>query len=172
MEASLSFDPRGTRFIPFRASAPRGTMFSPATGPRPISTCCPCTVVNSTMTTASAPSGTGAPVMIAAAWPLADKAGMFSIFSPALISPIKCRFAGRDAKSADRTAYPSRVDRVKGGISRSATMSSARARPEQCNSSIDSVAGGRICLACSSTTRRASSKLRMAGGVTEADMQR
>jgi hypothetical protein len=58
----------------------------------------------STITTASAPDGSGAPVMMEAHRPLAMFAGMFSSLSPALISPITSSVAGSVDKSADRTA--------------------------------------------------------------------
>src|SRR5690348_5278725 len=78
------------------------------------------------MTTASAPFGTGAPVIIDTACRGPTLVGIFSTFSPALISPISSSEVGTVERSADRTAYPSRVDRGKGGRSRSAIIGAAR----------------------------------------------
>ena len=77
--------------------------------------------VCSTITTASAPAGSGAPVMMPTACPRPTVHNSGSGQSPAFTSPTTSSRAGISATSAARTAYPSRVARAKGGKSRSAT---------------------------------------------------
>ena len=88
--------------------------------------------------------------------------------SPAFTSPTTSSRAGTFAKSAARTAYPSRVARSKGGKSRSATTRSASTRPNPASRSTVSISPGNTPTACCSTRRRASSKLTArAAGTTE-----
>ena len=67
----------------------------------------------------------------------ADMDGILSSVSPALISPMTSSVAGSCARSAARTAYPSRVDRGNGGRSRSASTGSASTRLPAANKSTD-----------------------------------
>src|ERR1035441_2515975 len=85
--------------------------------------------VCSTITTASAPAGSEAPVMIPIACPRPTEHIPGSGQSPAFTSPTTSSRAGTSTKSAARTAYPSRVARSKGGKSRSARIPSASTRP-------------------------------------------
>ena len=66
----------------------------------------------STITTASALRGPGAPVMISTVWPGSSAK---SEGSPARVSPISSSSAGTCATSAAMTAKPSRAERLKGG---------------------------------------------------------
>ena len=66
--------------------------------------------MSSTWTTASAPLGTGAPVLILATYPAGKKTPLLS--SPAAID-VKSFLT--PAPSAERTAYPSLIDAGKGG---------------------------------------------------------
>jgi len=96
--------------------------------------------------------------------------------SPAFTSPNTSSRAGTCAKSAARTAYPSRVARAKGGKSRSATIASASTRPGDASSSTVSTSRSWTRAACCSTKWRASSKLttRVKGAADEGleeDMQ-
>ncbi len=89
-----------SRTSPRFASAPAGTMFSPAATLRWISTVSPVRKLYSTMTTESAPAGTGAPVMISTAWPGSTSSACGG--PPARISPTSFRRAGVDIRGADR----------------------------------------------------------------------
>src|SRR5258708_9106032 len=111
------------------------------------------------MTTASAPVGSGAPVMIPSACPGPTEGASCSIQSPAFTSPTTSSCAGTSAMSDARTAYPSRVARGKGGKSRSAEIGSASTRPKPASKSTVSVSPGDTAAACCSTRCRASSKL-------------
>ena len=115
----------------------------------------------STITTASAPAGSGAPVMIATACPRPTEHAPGSGQSPAFTSPTTSSLAGSSSKSAARTAYPSRAARAKGGKSRSAATPSARTRPNPANRSTvcASASAGCTPIACCSTKCRAASKL-------------
>ncbi len=115
--------------------------------------------VCSTITTASAPAGSGAPVMIPTACPRPTEHDFASGQSPAFTSPTTSSRAGTSAKSAARTAYPSRVARAKGGKSRSATIPSASTRPNPASRSTVSASSGHTPAACFSTRCRATSKL-------------
>src|SRR5580704_5598357 len=141
---------------PARASDPAATTFSPALTERRTVADSPLRSVYSTITTASAPAGTGAPVMISTASPALTRISLSDSDAPALISPITCKRAGSFFVSAARTAKPSRVDLGNGGKSRSARSSSANASPTA--SSSDSIAGsvGRSSEAYCSTRCRAS----------------
>src|SRR5271169_2196291 len=149
-------EPRGTTTSPRRPSAPAGTTFSPALTERLTITVASEDSVYSTMTTASAPLGTGAPVMISTASPAPVVILLSSSVAPALMLPTHCRRAGTACTSAARTAYPSRVARGKGGKSRSARKSSARTRPTASKSVDNSGSVGVNLAACCSTARRAS----------------
>ena len=80
------------------------------------------TRVRSTMHTASAPGGNGAPVMMRTDSP-ADT-NVFAL-SPAITVPTTRRRAGGCAVSAARTAYPSMDEFAKGGTASAARMASA-----------------------------------------------
>ena len=106
--------PRATITSPWRASAAAGTTFSPARVARSTVISSPSRRVYSTITTESAPAGTGAPVMISTACFEPTATALSSGDAPALIEPMQRSLAGSAARSADRTAYPSRVERGKG----------------------------------------------------------
>src|ERR1017187_5795348 len=91
--------------------------------------------VCSIITTASAPDGIGAPVMISTACPAASSPPKQS---PARTSPIISNCPGR---SRERTAYPSRTLRARAGESRSAAASAASPRPQASARGIASMAG-------------------------------
>src|SRR5690348_4537682 len=105
-------------------------MCCPSTGALLIVTVCVPPSVHSTGTTASAPAGTGAPVMIRTANP-----GCTTIDAalPAARSPETCNCTGAvseaAATSACRTAYPSIAELSNGGIEPVATTSSASTQP-------------------------------------------
>ncbi len=188
MPAWSSHRPRSSSTCPACASAPRGTKFSPRLTPRRISTNFSPRVLHprvphpnvaffatlgwelsaadvcSTITTASAPAGSGAPVMISTACPRPTEHTPGSGQSPAFTAPTTSSRAGTSAKSAARTAYPSRVARSNGGKSRSAKIPSASTRPKPVSRSAVSSSPGHTPPACFSTKRRASSKL-----ITRAD---
>ena len=86
--------------------------------------------VHSTGTTASAPGGSGAPVMMRAAWP--GPTWSRSAW-PAATSPTTSRTAGNSslapATSATRTAYPSMELLSKGGRETGTVTSSTRTQP-------------------------------------------
>ena len=81
------------------------------------------TRVRSTMQTASAPGGNGAPVMMRTDSPADTKV---IAFSPAITVPTTRRRAGGLAVSAARTAYPSMDEFANGGTDSAARMDSAR----------------------------------------------
>ena len=94
--------------------------------------------VFSTMQTASAPSGNGAPVMIRTACPGPT---VPSNRWPAATEPITWSRAGAAAVSAARRAYPSMDEFANGGTSSLDTMSSLRTHPSASLSAI--LCGGR-----------------------------
>ena len=102
--------PRGTTTAPRRASDPCGLIASPAATVRSELTRSPVRVTCSTITTASAPRGIGAPVMISSASPAVQP-------HPHTIHPHGPHRspADRATLSTDRTANPSRTDRATGG---------------------------------------------------------
>jgi hypothetical protein len=87
--------------------------------------------VCSTITTASAPRGTGPPVAIGVAVP--DNTGRVGAVPQAITSSFSITRTGEaspaDARSAERTAKPSTLERSNGGTSIGATTSSASAQP-------------------------------------------
>src|SRR5215212_3328726 len=82
--------------------------------------------VRSTMTTASAPGGTTAPVMMRTAWPAPTSTGTTG---PASWVPTTCKVAGAAATSADRTANPSMAELSKPGTASGARTSAAATAP-------------------------------------------
>src|SRR5579872_390266 len=92
--------------------------------------------VCSTMTTASAPRGTGAPVMISTASPGPTSPGNVS---PARTSPITRRTPGT---LRERRANPSRTERAVEGWSRSALISSARTHPALSPRGVSTIVAG------------------------------
>ncbi len=113
-------------------------MFAPSATFDAISTraVSPETRVFSTGTTALAPCGTGAPVMIrtASACPTAR-----SGHAPALTSATTASSVGTAATSSALTAKPSIAERSKGGMSRSARASSRSTRPSASSSATSSI---------------------------------
>ena len=87
--------------------------------------------VCSTMTMASAPRGTGPPVAIDVAVP--DSTGRVGAVPQAITSSFSTRRTGAaslaEARSAERTAKPSTLERSNGGTSIGATTSAASAQP-------------------------------------------
>ena len=83
------------------------------------------------MTTASAPRGTGPPVAIDVAVP--DSTGRVGAVPQAITSSFSITRTGEaspaEARSAERTAKPSTLERSNGGTSIGATTSSASAQP-------------------------------------------
>ena len=83
------------------------------------------------MTTASAPRGTGPPVAMAVAVP--DNTGRVGAMPQAITSSFSITRTGEasraEARSAERTAKPSTLERSNGGTSIGATTSSASAQP-------------------------------------------
>src|SRR4051794_29988796 len=108
--------------------------------------------VTSTGTMASAPSGTGAPVMMRMAWPVPP--GVDGA-APAASVPTTSSSTGAPEVSAARTAYPSMAVLANGGTGSEATTRSARTQPRASSSGIDT--GGRAWQAAR-TCRRASSR--------------
>ena len=134
---------------PAAASLPLGTMFCPSSTTRSNRTRSPSRVVCSIITTASAPAGTAAPVMICRQVPAA-RASL--TVSPALISPIHFSCAPGTA-SFERSAYPSRVERSNGGYSRSVRTSCASTNPSASHTLTTAVARGPFFLPISSMSR-------------------
>ena len=97
-------------------------------------------------TTASAPSGTGAPVMMRTVSPVPTTP---SKTWPAASCPITSSVTGVSpdacAKSAERTAYPSIALLANGEMSISATASSAKGRPAACHTGISTRSVGAAC---------------------------
>ena len=97
-------------------------------------------------TTASAPSGTGAPVMMRTVSPAPI---VPSNTWPAASCPITSSVTGASpdacAKSAERTAYPSIALLANGEMSISATASSAKGRPAACHTGISTRSVGATC---------------------------
>ncbi len=131
--ARSTTDPRDT-------SSPCGRMFADGAGRREIVTVCSPPSVHSTGTTASAPAGTGAPVITRTAAP-GTTAGATV---PAPTSPVTGRVTGSRSlacsRSAHRTAYPSIAELVNTGRSISARRSCASTAPSA--SSSPTVSGG------------------------------
>ena len=149
-------------------SDPRGTTFSPDVTGRWTSTLSPFRCVYSTITTASAPAGTGAPVMISTASCDPTCNADSAAEAPARISPTTFSATGVFATSAARTANPSRVARRNGGKSRSARICSASTRRAAAIRSMVSAVPDVTCEACCSTIFRACSNetIACAGFVT------
>src|SRR5712691_2136042 len=138
------------------ASLPLSTMFCPACADRSNRTTSPSRLVCSIITTASAPAGTAAPVMICKQVPAASAS---LTVSPALISPTHFSCTP-GAASFERTAYPSRVERSNGGYSRSVFTSRASTHPSASHTLTRTVPRGPFFFpTCSITFRRASSKV-------------
>ena len=112
----------------------------------------PTGAVRSTITTASAPSGIGAPVMIRIASP-GPTATVGA--APAARVPTTASSTGAPAVSAARTAKPSIAVLANGGICSSHTTGSATTHPSASASGTDTGASGRI---APSTRARASSR--------------
>src|SRR5712664_248096 len=137
-------------------------MFCPACAARSNRTTSPSRCVCSIITTASAPGGIAAPVMICTQVPAAS--GSLTA-SPALISPTHFSLAP-GATSFARTAYPSRVDRSNGGYSRSVFTSSASTNPSASHTLTTVVAHGPFLFpSCSIIFPRASSKVSISSRV-------
>ena len=106
-------------------------------------------------TTASAPSGTGAPVMMRTVSPAPIAP---SNTWPAASCPITSSVTGASpdacAKSDERTAYPSIALLANGEMSISATASSAKGRPAACHTGISTTLARFTCdktIACASS---------------------
>ncbi len=101
--------------------------------------------VYSTMTMASAPRGTGPPVAIDVDVP--DSTGRVGAVPQAIISSFSTTRIGvaslADARSADRTAKPSTLERSNGGTSTGAKISSDSAQPSASASARDSLGTAR-----------------------------
>src|SRR5882757_10970415 len=101
--------------------------------------------VCSTMTMASAPRGTGPPVAMEVAVP--DSTGRIGATPQVITSSFSIIRTGdaspADARSAERTAKPSTLERSNGGTSIGATTSSASAQPSASTSARGSFGVGR-----------------------------
>ena len=99
--------------------------------------------LSSTIATASAPAGTGAPVMIRTASPRPRTPSYGG--APAAISPTTFSSTGTAARSAAWTAYPSTAELANGGTSSVATTSAASTRPStfvrSCSTAGSGIAG-------------------------------
>ena len=136
------------------ASLPFDTMFCPRCAARSNRTKSPSRLECSIITTASAPDGTAAPVMICQQVPSANDS---LTTSPALISPAHFRCAPGET-SFERTAYPSRVERSNGGYSRSVFTSCANTNPSASHTLTLAIARGPFFFpTCSMTFFRACS---------------
>ena len=97
------------------------------------------------MTTASAPRGNGPPVAIAVAVPAVTAS--IGAVPQAIVSPFSdsrtAAASPADARSAERTAKPSTLERSNGGTSTAATTSCASAKPSASASTRASVASSR-----------------------------
>ena len=108
---------------PAWCSDPCRAILSPALAGLRTSTCsASIRSVCSTITTASTPPGTGAPVMM---WTASPSLISSEEKSPAFISPTDFRRTGTFLTSSALTPYPSRIERSNGGWSVSSTMGSA-----------------------------------------------
>jgi hypothetical protein len=128
--------PRRRTTAPWRTSSPRAQMWRPGAAAFKTRTRGPAGSVCSTIAIASAPSGTGAPVMIREHCPgpiVRDGARPAGISSMISSSP---------GVSCARTANPSIDDLSNGGMSRSEATSSARAHPSASDSARVSSRGG------------------------------
>ncbi len=114
------------------------------------------------MTTASAPRGSGPPVAIEVAVP--DSTGRIGVVPQAMTSSFSMRRTGvaspADARSAERTAKPSTLERSNGGTSFGATISAASAQPSASDSGLSSLGIARGNNAASNRAK-ASSRERM-----------
>ena len=121
-------------------------------------------------TTASAPSGTGAPVMMRTVSPAPI---VPSNTWPAASCPITSSVTGASpdacAKSAERTAYPSIALLANGEISISATASSAKGRPAACHTGISTTS---VRFTCDKTIACASSNGMSFSAIYTSSMQR
>ena len=189
MPAWSSRRPRSSSSCPARASAPRGTKFSPTPTLRE------CQRISAEgVTSAEASTDRGCPILTPRFCGV--RVGIVSVGRSMLhhhhrVRPRRQRSPRHDPhrlpaphrarsrlrpvarlhlahhfkprrnlrQSAARTAYPSRVARSKGGKSRSATIPSASTRPNPASRSTVSISPGHTPTACCSTRCRASSKL-------------
>src|SRR5690606_22985720 len=128
MRAGVSSSPGPNSRSPGRRSSPGARTWSPGRASTSIRTARPPSSrsVRSTMTTASAPSGSGAPVKMRTASP--GPSGR-SAGCPAATSATTGSTTGAPAVSAARTAYPSIAVLAKGGTASVATTSPARTSP-------------------------------------------
>ena len=122
----------GSRWVPFsRASCPTlrfsalFRMYPGRAGPR-IRTVLPTSSESSTITMASAPSGTGAPVMIRQASPVPTSGGASP---PALLVPTMESVVPSALQSTTRTAHPSMAELSNLGSSTFDARFVARTRP-------------------------------------------
>src|SRR5438034_3398918 len=128
--AGVSSVPASNTRCPTSRSPPAGRTWSPTCAACRMSTLAPEDCVRSTITTASAPAGIGAPVMmrIASPGPTATAGA-----TPAASSPTTCSVAGAwwgaSAVSAARTAYPSIAVFANGGTISAAMTSRASTSP-------------------------------------------
>ena len=99
--AGRSTVPAASTTSPARTSSPARRTASPAATVLAIRTRSPVDSVSSTMTTASAPSGSGAPVMMRSAWPASTAR---SAAKPAARTPMASSSTGAPSVSAARTA--------------------------------------------------------------------
>jgi hypothetical protein len=130
VSAARNRRPAGTAIIPSRTSSPTVSTFSPTAAAASTSISAPWRFVSSTITTASAPRGTIAPVWVRMASPgPTSRCGTTEVGT----SPTMRRYAGdcSDAPwvSTARTAYPSIVERGNAGSVSTARTSSASTRP-------------------------------------------
>src|SRR2546426_1038784 len=144
--------PGWTTTSPTWTSSPAGRTKAPAATRPVIVTRSPSAATSSWGTTASAPSGSGAPVKIRIASPArSGRDGKV----PAMIRPTTASSTGSPRVSRARTAYPSIDEFAQGGISDRETMGSASTRPRAAITSTRSTANGstreRICPSASST---------------------
>ena len=148
--AGVSLTPANATESPAATSPPRGRTCAPGSNDCEMSTVFSTWTTSSMGTTASAPSGTTAPVEMAAAQPSSSRP---SKGRPAADSPTIRSVAGR---SAARTAKPSIAELANGGRSTRALTSSAATRPDAAPIGTGSAASGRT---RSSTRSCASSRL-------------
>ena len=136
MAAGVRIAPAGSTGVPARKAAPRMPTCCPTRnlGSRnrtrwPACAAAVSSTVDSTGTTASAPGGIGAPVMIRAQPPARIGRVLTSPAARSATTSSSMTSAARSATSIERTAKPSIIARSHGGESTSATTGSASRLP-------------------------------------------
>ena len=124
--AAFNTVPLANTASPARTSSATGRTAVPLSTLRRTVTWSPTVSQSSTITTASAPVGIGAPVMMRRACPAST---CHSVPSPAANVPMTRKVVGAAATSADRTAKPSTAVFANGGTFSLATTSAANTRP-------------------------------------------